>query len=141
MQAHLDAAGYGNRSMAGGLDRFWLEGGGLAISAVEQVEFLSRLVAGTLPVSARAHEIVRAAMPTETAGDATLHWKTGTAREGDAPWTAWLVGWVDRPDGVHVFACWLADPGDFAAARSHRMEFCKGALARLGVFTPPSPAR
>ncbi len=137
MQTHLDALGYGNRTMTGGLDRFWLEGGGLAISAVEQVDFLSRLLAGTLPVSARAQEIVRAALPTEAGAATTLHWKTGTAREGKAPWTAWLVGWVERADGAHVFACWLEDPGDFDAVRSHRMAFCKGALARLGLFTAP----
>jgi beta-lactamase class D len=134
MQARLDAVGYGNRSMAGGDDRFWLEGGGLAISAVEQVDFLARLVAGELPVSEEAHEIVRAALPAESDGEATLRFKTGTAREADRPWVAWLVGWVERPDGVHEFACWLQDPGDFDSVRSRRLAFCKGMLERLGLF-------
>ncbi len=140
MQAHLDAFDYGNKSIAGGLDRFWLGGGGLAISAPEQVEFLSRLVDGTLPVTPKAMATVRDALPSEQAGDAVLHWKTGTAKEEGAPWTGWLVGWVDRPDGPHVFACWLEDPGDFDAVVSHRMTFCKGVLARLQLFTPPSTA-
>ncbi|MCL4227731.1 MAG: hypothetical protein KJZ91_24970 [Myxococcales bacterium] len=140
MQAGLDALGYGNRSIAGGLDRFWLEGGGLAISAVEQVAFLARLRAGALPLSARAQATVRDALPTERAGDATLHWKTGTARDGDGPWTAWLVGWIDRPGGTHVFACWLEDPGDFDAVRSNRMTFCRGALDRHRLFPAVAPA-
>lgn len=140
MQQHLDAFAYGNRDTSGGQDRFWLSGGGLAISAPEQVEFLHKLVAGTLPVSAKAMATTRDALPTERAGDATLRWKTGTAREEPSagadrpPWTAWLVGWVARPDGDHVFACWLEDPGDFDQVRSRRMAFCKGVLARLGLF-------
>lgn len=133
MKARLDAFGYGNRDMSGGQDKFWLTGGGLAISAPEQVAFLTQLVAGTLPVKPEAMATVRAAMPTERSGDATLHWKTGTAR-GEPAWTAWLVGWVERADGNHVFACWLEDVGDFDQVREHRMAFCKGVLARLHLF-------
>lgn len=137
MKAHLDAFGYGNADMTGGQDAFWLTGGGLAISAPEQVAFLTRLVEGTLPVTPTAMATVRAAMPTETSGDATLHWKTGTSR-GERHWTAWLVGWVERTDGNHVFACWLADVGDFDQVRERRMAFCKGVLARLGLFSGPT---
>jgi beta-lactamase class D len=136
MQAHLDAFEYGNRSIGGGQDRFWLTGGGLAISAPEQVAFLSKLLAGTLPVKPEAMATVREALPTETSGDATLHWKTGTAHPAPDPWIAWLVGWVERPDGNHVFACWLRDVGDFDVVRSHRMEVCKGVLTRLGLWGP-----
>lgn len=144
MQRHLDAFAYGNRDLSGGQDRFWLSGGGLAISALEQVEFLHKLVAGTLPVSAKAMATTRDALPSEPAGDATLHWKTGTDREPPTagadrrPWTAWLVGWVERPDGNHVFACWLEDLGEFEQVTSRRMAFCKGVLARLGLFAPGS---
>jgi beta-lactamase class D len=138
MKAHLDAFAYGNADLSGGQDRFWLTGGGLAISAPEQVAFLTRLVDGTLPVTPKAMATVRAAMPTETAGDATLYWKTGTAR-GEPHWTAWLVGWVARKDGNHVFACGLADVGEvFDQVRERRMAFCKGVLARLGLFSGPT---
>jgi beta-lactamase class D len=135
MQAHLDAFAYGNKDMSGGQDLFWLDGGGLRISAPEQAAFLSKLLAGTLPVKPEAMATVRAALPTETASDATLHWKTGTARQEPEPWTAWLVGWVERSDGNHVFACWLEDPiEDAAQVRARRMAFCKGVLARLNLF-------
>lgn len=138
MQAHLDAIGYGNHDTSGGLDQFWLSGG-LAISAREQVDFLTRLLAGTLPVSARAHAIVRAAAPTETAPDATLHWKTGTGQLDDQTWVGWLVGWIDRPEGTHVFACWIREPGDFQKVRADRTAVCRGALAGLGLFPAPAP--
>ncbi len=38
MQAHLDALGYGNRDISGGIDKFWLTGG-LRISPHEQIDF------------------------------------------------------------------------------------------------------
>ncbi|HUQ04360.1 MAG TPA: penicillin-binding transpeptidase domain-containing protein [Kofleriaceae bacterium] len=135
MQAHLDAFDYGNKDISGGQDTFWLEGGGLRISAPEQVAFLTKLLAGALPVKPEALATVRAALPTEISGDATLHWKTGTSREEPEPWIAWLVGWVERPDGNHIFACWLADPADDVdTVRTRRMAFCKSVLARLGLF-------
>lgn len=136
MKAHLEAFDYGNKDMSGGQDRFWLTGGGLAISAPEQVAFITRMLDGTLPVTPAAMQTVRDALPTEKSatGDATLHWKTGTANPAPDPWTAWLVGWVERPDGDHVFACWLEDVGDFDTVLSHRMAFCKGVLARLGLW-------
>ena len=140
MKAHLDAFAYGNKDMSGGQDTFWLSGGGLLISAPEQVEFLTKLLAGTLPVTPRAMETARAALPTESSGDSVLHWKTGTLRQQADTWTAWLVGWVARPDGNHVFACWLEDVGDFDTVRERRMAFCKGVLARLGLFQPPPPS-
>lgn len=140
MQAHLDALGYGNRSIEGGIDRFWLSGG-LAISADEQVDFLARLLAGTLPVTARAQAIVRDATPIEEAGDATLHWKTGTGALDAGGWVGWLVGWIDRPDGAHVFACWIRDgAADFETVRAHRTAVCRGALAALGLAAAPAPS-
>ncbi len=139
MQTHLDAIGYGNRSIAGGLDKFWLSGG-LAISATEQLDFLTRLVAGTLPVSARAQDILRAAMPVEKVGDATLYWKTGTGDLDDGRWVGWLVGWIDRPGGAHVYACWIQEQAaDVDRVRAHRTAVCRGALAALGLFPAPTP--
>ena len=42
MQQHIDAVGYGNRDISGGIDQFWLTGA-LRISPLEQVQFLQRL--------------------------------------------------------------------------------------------------
>ncbi|MBL8621490.1 MAG: class D beta-lactamase [Myxococcales bacterium] len=136
MQAHLDALAYGNRSIAGGLDRFWLDGG-LAVSAAEQVALVRGLLAGTLPVTPAAMAIVREALPRETVGAATIHWKTGTGELDDgAGWIAWLVGWVDGADGARPFACWLREPATvpFDDLRAHRIALCRGALADLGLI-------
>jgi beta-lactamase class D len=135
MKAHLDAFGYGNRAIGNELDRFWLTGT-LAISAPEQVEFVARLVAGTLAASVRAHETVRAAMPVERrAGGVVLHHKTGTGSLDDRQRIGWLVGWVERPDGTYPYACWIKHPaGDIDAVRDYRMRVCKGALEAAGLL-------
>jgi beta-lactamase class D len=140
MQSHLDALGYGNRSIAGGLDSFWLSGK-LAISAREQVAMITGLIADSLPVSAAATAIVREALQRETIGTATIHWKTGTGiLDQQAGWIAWLVGWVDRPEGPHPFACWIHEAATvpLATVLVHRIAACRGALAKLGwIGLPP----
>ncbi|MBE7453201.1 MAG: hypothetical protein HS111_31330 [Kofleriaceae bacterium] len=135
MQAGLDALGYGNRSIAGASTASGWRAAGWRSRPSSRSRSWRGCRAGALPLSARApgHGPRRAA-DRARAGDATLHWKTGTARDGDGPWTAWLVGWIDRPGGTHVFACWLEDPGDFDAVRSNRMTFCRGALDRHRLF-------
>jgi beta-lactamase class D len=140
MQAGLDALHYGNHTIAGGLDHFWLDGE-LAISAPEQVDHVAGLAAGTLAVSARAQDIVRAALPAERAAGATLHWKTGTGGLPGGAGVGWLVGWVDRADGVHAFACWIrVRDVAFERVAEHRLTVCRGALASLGLFpATPSP--
>ncbi|MBK9035359.1 MAG: class D beta-lactamase [Myxococcales bacterium] len=140
MQAHLDALAYGNRSIAGGLDQFWLTGG-LAVSAREQVALVAGLLAATLPVTAAAMATVREAVQRETLGDATIHWKTGTGELDDGGWIGWLVGWVDRPDGARPFACWIREPAGvpFETVRDHRMAVCRGALAELRLVPASSP--
>ncbi|MEZ4401164.1 MAG: penicillin-binding transpeptidase domain-containing protein [Kofleriaceae bacterium] len=139
MTAALRAFGYGNASIDGGLDQFWLTGA-LAISADEQVDFLRRLRAGELPVAAASAALVVEAVPRQVAGAATLRWKTGTGEIDGERQVGWLVGWVDRPDGVHTFACWIRlTTHGFARTAAARLAVCRGALAGLGLF-PLDPA-
>jgi beta-lactamase class D len=139
MQAALDALGYGNRSLGGAIDRFWLDGS-LRVSAREQVAFVAGLVKDDLGASAHARALVREVVPRETAADGSiLHAKTGTALRDGREWIGWLVGWVDHGGQPHPFACWIKPPpGDFAAVRARRTEVCRGALDRLGLFPAPN---
>ena len=100
MQHWIDEAGYGNRDIGGGIDRFWLSGA-LRISAVEQIGFLRRLAAGTLPFSARSQETVRRITIQESAPDYVLHGKTGWAmhediQREDGPWLVRRLGRARR---------------------------------------------
>lgn len=143
---------YGNQDGGGADDlrHFWLSGP-LAISAVEQVNFLQRLRTGGLNADevsqARTTELLKFG---ECGEDCVIYGKTGAMlpidnegflREGDASLlpkgserTGWFVGWVERPDaacGPIVFAhnLDLALPGATAA----RTEVAFKILAANGV--------
>jgi len=130
MKALLDTLGYGNADIHGGIDRFWLDGG-LAISAVEQVEFLSRLVRLELPLSERGQRIVREALVVEAAPDWVLRAKTGWAARRE-PMHGWWVGWVEREDSVWVFALNLEVRGE--ADLPLRQGLARRALVELGAL-------
>jgi len=77
MQRFVDAVGYGNRDISGGIDQFWLTGG-LRVSLREQVEFLSRLHPGDLPFSAETMATVKAMMVADQTAEYLIRAKTGS---------------------------------------------------------------
>ncbi|MHB8800923.1 MAG: penicillin-binding transpeptidase domain-containing protein [Thermoanaerobaculia bacterium] len=103
MAEYLKRFGYGNESLAGGVDAFWLEGD-LRISADEQVRFLQRMNEGRLGVSGRSLEILRSVMVLDRGPGYTLRGKTGTADVTPTRELAWLVGFVERADETWYFA-------------------------------------
>jgi len=98
----LASLNYGNESIGGGLDRFWLEGD-LRISAIEQIQFLQRLHSNTLPLSVRSQSIMKQVMLTESADSYAIYAKTGYANNG-ATDIGWWVGWVDKGESTVFFA-------------------------------------
>jgi len=109
MLASLKRLGYGTDSYEGEQTSFWLTGD-LAVSPLEQLDFLSRLVGGKLPAKERNMDAVKAAflMPQGAITNASgthafaptwpgplvVHAKTGNttvARES----VSWIVGYVD----------------------------------------------
>lgn len=119
MQRYIDAVGYGNRDISGGIDTFWLTGA-LRITAVEQIHFLRRLYHDELPFSAANMASVREMMLTEAADGRLIRAKTGWATPVPAENTGWWVGWEERSDGPVFFASMLQtpEPGDsFGPAR------------------------
>jgi beta-lactamase class D len=102
MQQWLDRLEYGNRSIEGGIDRFWLDGG-MRISPLEQVAFVRRLERGELPIEARTRDLVRRAMILDETPERTLCGKTGWAIRVE-PDHGWFVGWEERGDERVYFA-------------------------------------
>lgn len=107
MQRYVEAFEYGNRSIGGDIDAFWLEGG-LRITALQQIAFLERLFKEELPVSKRSMEIVKEIMLLEQNDLGVMRGKTGTLRIDDKTRLGWLVGWVERRDEGFIFAMNLA---------------------------------
>lgn len=137
MREWLDRLGYGNRSMAGGIDQFWLQGG-LRISAMEQVAFLHRLAEGRLPATQRAQRLVRESMVVEKSREYTLYAKTGTVFSGkDA--VSWWVGWVEKKGRPKAFFALNLTPAS-KNAFGDRFTIARAILAEAGVLPSGSPS-
>jgi len=138
MQFYLDQFDYGNRSMGGGLDQFWLHGD-LRISPDEQVEFLRRMYAGELGVSERSTEILKDLLVLEDTEEYRLSGKTGTAGLSPGRALAWLVGYVEVDDRLSFFA--LNVEGDEVWDRwglpEERLALVRSILRRLSVIPEP----
>jgi beta-lactamase class D OXA-50 len=115
MRGGVKKLGYGNMEIGNVVDRFWLDGP-LAISAVEQTEFLNRLVAGKLPVSAEATRAVKEITLLEKTETYELHGKTGWHFDTTQQ-IGWWVGWVEREGKVYPFALNIDMAGDADAAK------------------------
>lgn len=118
-RAYLTAFDYGNAdaSRDDGLTRAWLSST-LAISPLEQIAFLRRLVRRELPVSLSAQEMTIGLTALGTVGDGwTLHGKTGTGYPVNADGTAdrsryygWFVGWASKAERTVLFARLTVEP-------------------------------
>jgi beta-lactamase class D len=115
MRAGVKKLGYGNVEIGDAVDRFWLDGP-LAISAVEQTEFLGRLAEGKLPVSAEAMRAVKEITFLEKTATYELHGKTGWHSDGKQQ-IGWWVGWVERDGKFYPFALNIDMAGDEDAAK------------------------
>lgn len=135
---YLALLDYGNRDVSGGVDRFWVSGG-LRITPRQQVEFLTRLMRGELPVADRSVEILRSILLTATEAGVVLRGKTGLT-EQEPHKLGWLVGFVERPALSHVFACLVLGPAEQEWRESPvfraRREVPLRLLARLGAVPP-----
>jgi beta-lactamase class D len=136
MEALIDSTGYGNNDASGPIDGFWL-GSSLLISAEEQVGFLRRLQAGTLPFSRRSIDIVREILVLERTGTYVLRGKTGFADDRSGVAVAWFVGYVEKGDNVYFFALNFTSPDrerDSAAMFRERKSSALAILRELGAL-------
>jgi beta-lactamase class D len=120
--------GYGNMEIGNVVDRFWLDGP-LAISAIEQTEFLSRLVEGKLAVKAEAMRAVKEITLLEKTKTCELHGKTGWVFDTRQQ-IGWWVGWVEREEKFYPFALNIDMMRDEDAAK--RITIGRECLKALG---------
>ncbi len=114
-QQYVNALGYGNRDVSGGLTTAWLSSS-LRISAVEQVAFVRRMIRRELPVSRSAIDLTMAIMPKAPSGGWEISGKTGTGFQRRPDGTndsdrqvGWFVGWAQRDGRMLVFARVIED--------------------------------
>ncbi len=137
MQEFVNAAGYGNRDISGGIDTFWLTGG-LRISPRQQINLLVRLYNDDLPFSDAAMSAVRDMMMIEKTAEYTLRAKTGWATLEGGENTGWWVGWVEKGPDVFFFASVLHANSPNDSFGPARLSVVREVLGQLGVL-PQAP--
>jgi beta-lactamase class D len=126
MRGWLEHLGYGNADTSGDVTLYWINGR-LRVSADEQLTFLTKFFAGTLPFAASAQREIRDALRQKPAtvenargvhpiaGDwssASLHAKTGATTTADNRTVSWLVGALTSAGREHVFASVVWNDGE-----------------------------
>jgi beta-lactamase class D len=142
MQEELQRLDYGNAAIGDAVDQFWLSGP-LAISALEQAQFLRRLALGELPYPADVQQAVRDIVRIESGDDWVLYAKTGWAGAGDtadAVALGWWVGWIEHAGAVRAFALNVDMPNGQADA-DRRVPLGRAALSALGLPLPLAAAK
>jgi beta-lactamase class D len=113
--AYLEALNYGNEDSSGGADRFWLTGG-LRITPREQIQFLTRLVTGTLPFPSSVMAETREIMIVERTPEYRIHAKTGLTTPPEGETVGWWVGWVERQIAEGISGDAMAQPAIYLFA-------------------------
>lgn len=134
MREAIVRLGYGNQQIGSDVTTFWLRGP-LAISAVEQTRFLSRLAHRTLPFPAQAQRQVAEITQVESGPGWNLHAKTGWQNAPGAG-VGWWVGWVQKGDQITPFALNIAMAS--AADAPKREQLGRASLQALGIL-PSAP--
>lgn len=117
MQKYITLLQYGNQDISGGIDQFWLDSS-LKISALEQVDFMEKLVEEELPFDDQIMRTIKRIMVNEEADSYTLHGKTGT-RLSDMG-LGWYIGFIETDKAYWVFAANIDGSG--SKARSITMD-------------------
>ena len=97
MQYTLNVLDYGNKSAAGSVDSFWLNGT-LRISAKQQLDLIRRLYHEQLPFSIESQQTVKRIMKNS---EPDLYGKTGWGMWQGKD-LGWFIGWMEQ-EGKPVF--------------------------------------
>jgi beta-lactamase class D len=115
-QAH-----YGNEDTSRTLTDFWLGGGSLLISPVEETAFVKALVEEKLPFSKRSMKTVKEIITLQKDEKSILAGKTGSCNG-----IGWFVGFIERYDNTQVFAFQIRGEGaNGAEAKKIALEYFK----------------
>ncbi|WP_290494824.1 OXA-1090 family carbapenem-hydrolyzing class D beta-lactamase [Hyphomonas sp. UBA4494] len=134
--------GYGNADTGteDDIQTYWLKGP-LKTSAREQVVFLAKLSARTLPLSARTYEQAIPMMLAEEGDGWSIHAKTGWKSVPGETDIGWYVGWLEQTEGgapgTYAFAFNLDMNAENPALKT-RKEAVRKALETIGALSPAS---
>ena len=132
MQTYLSKIENGNEDISGGIDRFWLSSS-LEISPKQQVKVLARLLGDDSPLKKENVTTIKEIILWDKSQKHPVHAKTGTCRQSNGNYGAWLVGFVDVEGSPKYFASYL-EGSDNKNLSVKRIEFTLNSLKKFGVL-------
>lgn len=134
MKEWLKKLNYGNKSIEGGIDKFWLTGE-LRITPIQQMEFLKKLVDRKLPISEKTYEKMQELMVFEQTENYTMRAKTGWGMQNGQD-IGWFVGYVTVAGKHHIFVNVLNNSDENNKKFvSSRIEIAKILLKEMSIIT------
>jgi bla regulator protein BlaR1 len=130
MAKYLKLFHYGNEDISSGSNCWMGSEYSLRISPEEQVDFLERLYAEKLPLSARSQQIIKRILKVDESPVATLYGKTGTDQKDGKMVSGWFVGFVESKKGNYVFATYIHGVNNVLGRKAR--EITKQVLATRG---------
>lgn len=132
MNHWLQKLNYGNHSMDGQLDRFWLDGN-IRISQYQQIDFIRRLHLNQLPVSTKSANVLKKIMVRKETSSYTYRAKTGWSdRNGKS--LGWFVGYVTKGEEAYLFANRVDGTPENAKFGAARIEIAETILKQKGIL-------
>ncbi len=133
MKQWIDSVSYGNLTMTGSVDSFWLNNS-LKISPDEQLGLMKKLYFDQLPFRKSTQQIVRDAMLQEDNTNYKLSYKTGWGYDEAQNSIGWLVGWIEENRHVYFFVTLLKSPDSSFDMQAARLGITKDILKHYGFF-------
>ena len=131
-RGYLKRIGYGNQTIGGEVDAFWLDNS-LKISTEEQIDFLKRFYEYELPFTKRSINIVKKILPEKKYSNALLKFKTGAGTKENGKWLGWIVGYVEKKSNVYFFALNI-EARTYGETRELRDNLSRKILTRLKII-------
>ncbi len=133
MQRWIDSIGYGNKTITGSIDSFWLNNN-LKISPDEQIGLMKRIYFDQLPFRKSTQQQVRDVMLQEDNTMYKLSYKTGWGFDEKNNALGWLVGWVEENRHVYFFATLLKSNKKEYDMKDARLDITKSILNHYGFL-------
>jgi beta-lactamase class D len=133
LKKYIDSLGYGNKTMGGAVDTFWLNNT-LKISPDEQLGLVKKLYFDQLPFRKSTHEAVRQVMLRESNTNYKLSYKTGWGVDAEKKQIGWVVGWIEENNHVYFFTLLLQSPNPNIDYITVRKQLLTDILKHYGFF-------
>lgn len=132
MQRWLDSLKYGNHTIGGPIDSFWLNNS-LKLTADEEMGLVKKLYFGQLPFQKRTQDIVKRVMLQESNANYSLSYKTGWGFRENGNALGWIVGWIEENKHPYFFAMNVEGPSGTDMIPI-RLDILKTILKQQGFF-------